>query len=485
MRRVATTCLLAAAALAVALLPGGRAEGDDAYRVDVVFDTAKGIIPGQLVKIAGARVGRVDDVTLTGDYRARIHLEVERRFAPFRSDASCSIQPEGLLAENFVQCDPGTPRGRVLRAAGGHAPTVPVHRTATPVSLNDLFDVWNVPTRHRLTILVNELGIGFAGRGEDLNAVLRRANPSLAQARRALSLLDRQRDQLAGAVASTDRVVAQLAARSDRVQDFIDSAARVTSRTAARRGPLGETIRRLPPLLRAARPALTQLDALAAAGTPLARDLRTAAPEVNRLVARLEPFAAAGLPAIRGLEPALRTARRAVRSSRPVMREVRRFTTAARPVAPLVSRLFVDVRDRGFIENALKFVYYAAAASARFDRHSHILPAHVIFNPCARYSREPVAGCDARYGAHDAAAPRSRVRRGARPHRAAPRAVPLPGQVAPAPPAAAPRPDAPAPRRRLPVPPSVEELLDDVLAPIVRPTEGQRGLEDLAGYLLR
>jgi phospholipid/cholesterol/gamma-HCH transport system substrate-binding protein len=480
MRRLATAGLLALAAIAVAVLPGSRADGGDAYRVDVVFDTAKGIVPGQLVKIAGARVGEVRDVTLTGDYRARIHLEVERRFAPFRSDATCSIQPEGLLAENFVQCDPGTPRGRVLRGAGGHAPTVPVQRTSTPVSLNDLFDIWNVPTRERLSILVNELGIGVAGRGEDLNEVLRRANPSLTQARRALTLVNRQRAQLAGAIASTDRVVAALAGRRERVQAFVEAGARVSARTASRSGPLGESIRRLPALLRAARPALASLDALAASGTPLLRDLRTAAPAVNRLVAGLEPFARAGLPAIRGLEPALRTTHRAVRAFRPVTRETRRFTTAARPLAPTVSGLFVDVRDRGFVENALKFVYYAAAAGARFDRTSHILPAQAIFNPCARYTHEPVAGCSSNYG-RAASAPAARARRPRAPRRPGRVAVPgAPAPVAPAPPAPSPRgPAAPRPA------PTIEGLLDDVVRSITGPTEAERGLEDLAGYLLR
>lgn len=478
MRRLALLAVLAAVVPAVALLPGSGAQGDSDYRVDAVFDTAKGIIPGQLVKIAGARVGRIRDVTLTGDYKARIHLEVERRFAPFRADARCSIQPEGLLAENFVQCDPGSPAAPVLRGRGDTAPTVPVRRTTTPVSLNDLFEIWNVPTRERLRVLVSELGISVAGRGEDLNQVLRRTNPALDQARRALAILDRQRAQLAGAVTSTDRVVAELAARSDRVQAFVDAAARVTAQTAAHSGSLAEAVRRLPALLRAARPALARLDALAASGTPLLRELRVAAPEVNRLVAGLVPFARAGTPAVRALEGPLRTARRATRASRPVMREVRRFTTAARPLAPLVSSLFVNSRDRGFIENALKFVYVAGAASARFDRHSHILPSHIIFNPCARYAQEPIAGCNSNYRA-PAGAPAARARSRARRPRVAP-TVTAPGPVVPlAPPAPAP---APAPRRAAPG--SIGALLDDVVREIVRPTDRERGLEGLAGYLL-
>jgi phospholipid/cholesterol/gamma-HCH transport system substrate-binding protein len=481
MKRLTALALLPFAAAAALALPGAGARGDSTYRVDAIFDTSKGIIPGQLVKVAGARVGKVRDVTLTAGYKARIEMEVERRFAPFRSDASCSIQPEGLLAENFVQCNPGTPAGRPLRSQGGRAPTVPVERTTVPVSLNDLFDIWNVPTRERLSVLVNELGIGFAGRGEDLNEVLRRANPSLVLARQTIRKLNRQRRQLAQVITDTDRVVAVLASRRDRVADFVDQAARVTSRTAAHSGALGESIRRLPDLLRAASPALRRLDEVSAAGTPLLRELRVAAPDVNRLVAGIEPFADAGVPALRGLDPALATALRATRRSRALMHEVRRFTTAARPLAPILSNLFVNTRDRGFIENGLKFLYYASASAARFDSISHILPAHIIFNQCAQYSTQPSATCDARYRKAVAA-----LRGTARPRRIA---RPLPRRVAPgARPAApaAPAPATPAAPVKPKLLPDVSGLAHDILAPLTGNDDDPAGqaLEDLAGYLL-
>ena len=53
--------------------------------------------------------GRVERIDLAPGPKARMELSVERRFAPFRADARCSIRPEGLISENFVQCDPGSP----------------------------------------------------------------------------------------------------------------------------------------------------------------------------------------------------------------------------------------------------------------------------------------------------------------------------------------------------------------------------------------
>ena len=49
---------------------------------------------------------------MTPDFKARIEATVDSRFMPFHKDATCTIRPEGLIAENYVDCDPGTPAAR-------------------------------------------------------------------------------------------------------------------------------------------------------------------------------------------------------------------------------------------------------------------------------------------------------------------------------------------------------------------------------------
>ena len=323
--------LLAFAALALAAVPAFRAEGDSTYRVDVIFDTARGVIPGQLVKVAGASVGSIKEVKVTPGYKARVQLEVDRRFAPFRSDAECGIQPEGLIAENFVQCDPGTTRGRPLRGRGGEAPTVPVERTTLPVTLVDLFEVSSVPVRDRTRLLLNELGVGTMARGEDLNEILRRTNPALKAAQRAIGILNRQRDQLGRIVSATDRVAGELARRRGRVQDFIDSSARVTAVTARHRGALAESVRRLPGLLRTSRPALSALDRFTADAEPLVNQVREAAPRLTGALRELRTFSRVSPEPLRGLRATLSRGRRITRAVAPFTRELAGFVGPSVP----------------------------------------------------------------------------------------------------------------------------------------------------------
>lgn len=405
MRRLAAAACAALALVAVLLATLGRSPAQSAsdYRVDAIFDTAKGIVPGQLVKIVGARVGSIEDVRLTPGFKARIQMSVDRDFAPFRSDARCEIRPEALIAENFVNCDPGTPDGEPLEGEDGEAPTVPLERTTVPVNLTDLFNIMNTPARQRFPLVLNTLGLGLSGRGEDLNEIVRRANPTLASARRALDTLSDQRRELRGAIEATDEILARLAPRRGRVQDFVEHSERVVSRTAERRDALAETVRRLPALLDAARPALVQLDRVAADGAPVLRHLRTAAPDVLRLLRELEPFAEQGLPALREIGSVATRGRRTVRVVRPVLVDLARLAREGIPTADLLNTLFVSLRDRGFVEGLLQFTYGASTGISRYDTVSHLIPAHLATSECSTFATTPVPGCSANFGGAAAA----------------------------------------------------------------------------------
>src|SRR5207302_3245019 len=160
-RLTAIGVLLAAAAVALVTLGVSGTSGN--YRVDALFDNADYLISGQDVKIAGARVGQVAAVKLTRDRKARVEMRIDPGFAPFRANAECSIRPQSLIGEKFVECEPGDPSAAPLGRNGGSAPTVAVTRTHSPVDLDLVFTALRLPLRQRLSIVVNELGAGLAG----------------------------------------------------------------------------------------------------------------------------------------------------------------------------------------------------------------------------------------------------------------------------------------------------------------------------------
>jgi virulence factor Mce-like protein len=397
MRRAAIPIASLAAAIGAVLLVTGVGT-TPTYRVAAIFDTAKGMVAGQQVKIAGAVVGSVQAVELAPGPKARIVMSVDRRFAPFHEDASCTILPEGLISENFVQCDPGAPDSPPLAVSRAGIATVPLQHTTVPTSLQDLLNVFSLPTDDRLRVIINELGIATAGRGEDLNALLRRADPALAQSQQVLSMIDSQRQQLAVAIGQTDRVLGALAQRDDEVRAFVDRAAAVATTTAEHKNSLGASIHRLPALLDALRPGLRSLDRAMSSSTPLLGYLRAAAPGLTKLTALVPSFATAGTPALRSLGDAADAGRLAVRVAGPVVSDLKRASAQAGPFAQQLDQLLLSTRDAGGLEGILRFFYSVAVGDAAYDQTSHMQTLLVTVYPqCLHASGAP--GCSSAYSA--------------------------------------------------------------------------------------
>jgi ABC-type transporter Mla subunit MlaD len=408
MRRLAALAIAVVAAAAAALGLGTRAQGSSTARFDVIFDDARGLVAGQLVKVAGANAGTIENVVVTPDFKARIEATIDSRFMPFRRDATCAIRPQGLIAENYVDCDPGTAGSPPLPARGGHPPTVPVARTTEPVSLLDLFNTFNLPTRQRLMVVVDELGIGTSGRGQDLNQILLRANPTLSLARQAIGILARQRAELQTLVGATDRLAADGAAHTATLQRFLDEAAALTALTASHSSSISRAVARLPGLLAAAQPSLQQLDAVARDGTPLLNQLRAAAPSLDRLAADLHPFVKAATPGLARLDAALGKAIPALRDTAPLLRTLRSYADRSLPSTKLMATVFENLQRHGFLENFISIAYYIASSLARFDGTSHLLSLLLVApdnGACNNYSTKPVPACSAHYGSQPAYKP--------------------------------------------------------------------------------
>ncbi len=489
-RLLAATLVMAALA---AILQFSPAQGADDYNVDVVMDDAFGLIPGQNVQIAGAKVGTLKEVVLTkrGDlYRARVKMSVDGEFGPFKEDAACTIRPQGLIAENYVNCDPGSPDGKPLEGKDGNPPTVPEERVTKPVPVQELFDIWTVPVRDRLGLVFNTVGIGTAGLGADFNKILRRANPALEQANRVIALLRRQKADLATILDRSDEVLGKLAANGQTFRRFIDEADETTQVTGQRRRQLGETVRQLPPLLDELEPAMRDLNAVVKDGLPVVKQLRRAAPELNRLSTDLGPFADEIRPTLAKLGPILTSGAGTLKKAAPLTRLLRSYAHNSLSSAQTAAPVFTSLRDAGFNENLLSTFYRTAAWGARFDDTSHIVPAYSILNTCSIPTTVTVLGCSARYTNSITG---GRTKTAAKKRTAKKKTAPVTVETAPAP---KPSQGQAGEKPLLPSDPvaAVKDVLDRVLGPVLDPLKDplkkllpgkQRSTSDAQTGLLR
>ncbi|HWE34712.1 MAG TPA: MlaD family protein [Solirubrobacteraceae bacterium] len=399
MKRVIALLLLFAvvfAGMALLLVSSGRS----GYKVDAIFDQADFLIPGQDVRIAGAAVGQISGIGLTANHKARVEMTIDPKFGPFHADATCAVVPQSLIGDRFVDCTPGTPAQPALKPTAGQPPTVPVANTSSPVDLDEVLQTLNLPVRERAALLLDSLGVGLTARGSDLNATILRANPALQETRKVLGILNQNRAQLQSLISASDVVLGRLAVSRQRVGAFVHNSATILNTTASNRAALAQDISRLPPLLEQARPALTELTAFAKQGTAPAEELNAAAPSFNSLLGQLQTFAPQVLPTVKKLGNTATVLQNALPSVTPQVQRLRTFASVAPASGQLLASLFSSMRSQGAVDGLLEFAYYAAAAFARYDNISHILPAYAMATPCEAITTTPFPGCNAHFSSY-------------------------------------------------------------------------------------
>ncbi len=452
MRGLAAALALAAAVLSVLVLVAAGADGDDDYRVRAIFDNVAAAVDGEDVKVAGATVGRIESMDVTPQKKAAVVLKIEDRgFAPFRRDARCTIRPQSLIGEKFVECEPGTssspPLEQIDDGEGEGQHLLPLERTSSPVDLDLVNDIMRLPYRERFSILLSELGTAVAGRGEELNELIRRANPALRETDRVLAILARQNRVLSQLARNSDAALGPLAREKERVSGFIEGANATGQATAERRTDIEAGIRRLPGFLRELRPLMADLEGFAGQATPVARDLRAAGPDVSRLIAQIGPFSSAATPSLVSLGKATVTGRPALLRTRPLIRDLGRFAREARPLSTDLDRFTASFDRTGGIERLADYLFFQTLAVNGFDGIGHYLRAGLIVNLCSQYTVQPAAGCNSNFrttraigsGAGRNLAPaladisklREARERGRAPGAAAPASDPLAGSVPP------------------------------------------------------
>lgn len=399
------------AASVVAVL-GTAASGESdggGYQVRAIFDNAFSLIEKEDVRVSGVNVGKIKKLEVTDDNRAAVIMDITRPgFDDFREDATCTIRPQGLIGERFVECTLTQPRpqGEAKPAplkkiadgepgAGQHL--LPVEQTSKPIDLDLLNNINRLPQRQRLAIILNELGAGLAGRAKDLNTTIRRANPALGATNQVLEILGEQNKVLRQLATDSDTVLQPLARDRESVASFIEQANTVSQATAEKRADLERNFERLPRFLEELRPTMTRLEGFADEFEPVLRDLQAAAPDVNRLFRELGPFSEASTPAIESLGDAAVVGRPALVRSKPIVDDLGDLLEEAKPLSKNLAELTVSLRETGGIERLMDYLFFQAGAINGYDSLGHYLRAGLIVNTCTAYSSEPQPGCLSKY----------------------------------------------------------------------------------------
>jgi ABC-type transporter Mla subunit MlaD len=395
--------------VAVILLATAAGGSGGTYSVRAIFDDAANVISGEDVKIDGVKVGVVGSVTPTPQGKAAVTLKISNPgFQDFRADASCTIKPQALIGEKYVDCLPtqpraeGTPLPPPLRRIpagreGAGELLMPVTNTSSPVGVDQLSDINHLPENQRLAIIINELGAGLAGRGSDLNAVLHRSNPALRELEKVFGILASENKVLGNLAVESARALGPITRDRKQFAEFFAQSNTVATASARHRRQISEGLASFPEFLRQLGPALKRLEALSAQTLPVFQNLGVAAPGVDKTFANLPGFSNSTTQFFKSLGRSSKGIESGLVASQPLLKRFQTLGKASKPFANNFAGLLTSVRATGGLERLLDLIFLGANNANGYNALGHFVRASGIGKLCNFYKTVTAPECSANF----------------------------------------------------------------------------------------
>ncbi len=424
MRKWLPAVVLVVAIVAIVALLAGGGGSSSSYVVRGIFDSGGFMVSGEEVRVAGATVGEIESVgvTMPGEVdsyehgkaqaipgKAVIAMKIEDPgFQDFRSDASCLIRPQSLIGEKFVDCTPTLPRApgskpppelKKIPAGepGGGQYLLPLGNNSTSVDPDLINNINQLTYAQRFRLILNELGAGLAGRGEDIEEAVKRANPVLRDADRVFAILNSQRDQLAQLASDSEQILGPLSRERSSVAGFFSNAGAAAQASTEKGAALEASLHKLPRFLRELRQTMSSFEYFSNAGTPVVEYLGKAAAPLTQATRALTPFSAASTVSLKSLGASGEVAGPKIHAADPVVEKTRDLArSGAAPTTELAQFLVSTKKSKGF-DGLADLIYNSAASTNEFDRYGHFTRSLTALTNCIDYVTAPTSGCSANF----------------------------------------------------------------------------------------
>ncbi len=430
MRKLITGIVVVAAVVAAIVLISGGASGNG-YVVRAVFDNGSFMVAGEQVRVAGANVGTIKavSVSLPGEPTAEedgkfvdvpgkaiIELEIaDPSFQDFRQDAGCEIRPQSLIGEKYVNCHPTEPRAPgeppppPLRQVPDGKPgagqyLLPLGRNQTTVDPDLINNINSLPYAQRFRLIFNELGAGLAGRGQDLEVAIKKANPTLRSVDKLFGQLTEQKDQLAQLAADSQEILEPLTREKEHVVGFLAHSGEAAEASAEHGAELESALEKFPTFLVEFRETMKNLKEFSDAGTPLLEDLGEAAPSLTTATRTLTPFSEATTVALKSLASAGEASGPVFAQATPVVKKASKLAKTGVVPARELAALFGSLEETKGWQRLNELIYNSTGAFNGFDQYGHYGRALVTLSNCLNYvpTSEGTSGCDANFNGENA-----------------------------------------------------------------------------------
>lgn len=144
---------------------------DKTYTVEAYFDNSGGIFENAQVTYRGVGIGRVGNMTFTGD-GVKVRLDIKKDSPKVPADVRALVANKSAVGEQYIDLQPRVDSGPYLdddSVIENEDTDIPISTTKLLVDVNQL--VKSIDTE-KLQTLINELGTAFEGTGDELSQIL-------------------------------------------------------------------------------------------------------------------------------------------------------------------------------------------------------------------------------------------------------------------------------------------------------------------------
>lgn len=284
--------LLAIIVIAYVVLSSGSP-----YTVRLLFSDASGVVAGDQVMIGPSSVGSVQSVSLTDSGQAAIVISLDGSAAPLYQGTIARIAENGLagIASHYVTLQPATAGGNDQIPSGG---TIPQSDTYAEVSLDQLFNALNAPTRQGLRNIIRGEAASISGKAPAANRTLKYLAPLLQSTSNFTAALNRDEPAFDELLVRGAQTMQLLASRTRQLSDLVSQTDGVTGAVASQSVALEHALALLPAALSRSTTTFTGLRGTIGTLEPLVAATKPQVGHLTTFAASLNSFAKAATPTL-------------------------------------------------------------------------------------------------------------------------------------------------------------------------------------------
>jgi phospholipid/cholesterol/gamma-HCH transport system substrate-binding protein len=306
------------------------------YQARFALSDATAIVPGlHEVRFKGVPVGTITKVQMQ-DRRPVITVKIRSGAGRLYHGVRSELRPNTALQDMYLDV---IDRGKKAQGRLKAGDVVPATQTATPVSADDVLNLFQPTVRQRMRTLLDQLGNGMAGHGAQLRAILAEAVPLLRVAGDISAGLRQRAPRVRRLVQNAALLTRDLGRHETQLRTLLQEGSRTLGTLQAGSPDLDATLSALPPTLdrlqsafAAVRGVLPPVDAAVTSLDPVAGRLSESLASLRRLGGVARPAVAALQRPVTHLVPLASTLT-------PVGAELRLGVDRLAPQVPVVDKL--------------------------------------------------------------------------------------------------------------------------------------------------